>query len=84
MTPETRSFLNTDTEAVERMQQALGLWESNCRIWFDYVMDCCTAPTPQAWFDAQTRFVTRVLDAPGLAAGEIQRDDGLKGPTLAA
>lgn len=62
--------------------ETLGLWESSWRIWAEYVTDLSQAVTPEALIDANARFVASWLEAPGLAAGEVQREGGLKAPTL--
>ena len=83
MTIEPRSYAPIESDAFEkRFQEALGLWESGCRIWLAYVADCSTAFTPTALIEANARFVARCLEAPAIAAGEIQRDEGA--PTLSA
>lgn len=62
--------------------EILGLWESGWRVWLDYVNDLASATTQAALVDANARFITGCFRIPGFAAGEVQRDAGLKAPTL--
>ena len=64
--------------------EALGLWESSWRIWAEYMTDLSGAFTPDALLRANCRLFANCVAAPGLAVGEMQRDTGLKAPTLNA
>lgn len=64
--------------------EVLGLWESGWRIWAEYVTDLASAVTPEAVLQANCRLFANWVAAPGLAAGEVQRETGLTAPTLNA
>lgn len=86
MTAEPQTFMpQLASETVGKgFSEALGLWESGWRIWAEYITDLSSAVTPEALLQANCKLFANCVAAPGLAVGEMQRDTGLKSPTLNA
>ncbi|MFC3077928.1 hypothetical protein ACFODL_07500 [Phenylobacterium terrae] len=86
MTPAPHPFLpHLAAETLGKgAVEAIGLWESGWRIWAEYVADLTSAFTPEAVLQANCKLFANWVAAPGLAAGEVQRETGLTTPTLNA
>ena len=61
--------------------EAIELWKAGCELWLDYLTALPSALTGR-WVELNCRLLAGGLQLPGLAAGELLRDEGLRTPLL--